>query len=142
MRLILLPALLAAALVAADAEHAKADALADGVAAIPGEVEDIRFAGSWSEGDEGGIYRILLTRSGSPITARLFVQWIAVGGDGPKVARSVEIEEFGALKIDLLDFAAESDVDGLAVHIESVDGDAYELFVTGPEDHRFGRASN
>jgi hypothetical protein len=143
MRLILLPAVLAVALVAASGtQHARADALADAVGTIPGEVEDIRFAGSWSEGDEGGIYRIVLARSGSPIAARLFVQWIAVAGSGPKVSRSVEIGEFGALKVDVVDFFAESDADGLAVHIESVSGDGYELFVTGPDDYRFGRASN
>jgi hypothetical protein len=142
MRPILLPAVLAAALAAMSVQHAVADALSDGVAAMPGEVEDIRFAGSWTEGDEGGVYRIVLTRSGSPIAARLFVQWIAVGNDGPQVAHTVEIEEFGALQIDVLDFSGETDADGLAVHIESVDGDAYELFVTGPDDYRFGRASN
>jgi hypothetical protein len=142
MRLIVLPALLAAALVAASAEHAKADALADGVAAIPGEVEEVRFAGSWSEGDEGGLYRVVLARSGSPVAARLFVQWIAVGSEGPKVVRSVEIEEFAALRTDVVDFFAEADADGLAVHIESLNGDAYELFVTGPDGYRFGRASN
>lgn len=142
MRITLLPAVLAAALAAMSAQHAVADALSDGVAAIPGEVEEIRFAGSWSEGDDGGLYRIVLTRSGSPIAARLFVQWIAVGNSGPQAVHTVEIEEFGALKTDVLDFSAESDADGLAVHIESVDGDAYELFVTGPDDYRFGRASN
>jgi hypothetical protein len=143
MRLAILPAFLAILLVCGTGvERARADALADGVAAIPGEVEQIQFAGSWSEGDEGGVYRIVLTRSGSPIAARLFVQWIAIGDDGPHVTHTAEIEEFGALKIDVLDFSGETDADGLAVHIESVEGDTYELFVTGPEDYRFGRASN
>jgi hypothetical protein len=143
MRLALFPALLALVLVAAfGAVTARADAVSDGVAAIPGEVEDIQFAGSWTEGDEGGVYRLVLTRSGSPIAARLFVQWVAIGNDGPRVAHSVEIEEFGALKIDVLDFSGETDGDGLAVHIEAVSGDAYELFVSGPDDYRFGRASN
>jgi hypothetical protein len=143
MRLILLPAVLAAALAAATGtQHARADALADAVATVPGEVEEIRFAGSWTEGDESGIYRIVLTRSGSPIAARLFVQWIAVGNEGPRVAHSIEIAELGALNIDVLDFSGETDADGLAVHIESVDGDAYELFVTKPDEYRFGRASN
>lgn len=143
MRTAFIKVLLAVALVAvAPAFVAQADTLSDGVAAIPGEVEEVRFAGSWTEGEESGVYRLVLTRSGSPIAARLFVQWIAVDHEGPKVAHSVEIEEFGALKIDVVDFAGETDADGLAVHIESVSGDGYELFVSGRDEYRFGRASN
>lgn len=136
-----IPTLLAIVLLAG-AQQARADALADGVAAMPGAVEVVRFAGNWTEGDTAGVYRVVLARSGSPIAARMFIQWVAVGSEGASVKHSVEIEEFAALKTDIVDFFAESDTDGLAVHIESINGDGYELFVSGPESHRFGRASN
>jgi hypothetical protein len=123
-------------------QPARADALADAVAAIPAGVEEVRFAGSWSAGDKGGTYRVVVLRSsGKPITARLFLQWIALG-EAPSVAESVEIKEFSELKVDVADVVAESDVDGLAVHVESTQGDGYELFASGPGDYRFGRASN
>ena len=146
MRTNLFLAVCALVLIAGSAgQPARADALADAVAAIPAGVEEVRFAGSWTEGDQGGTYRIIVLRSGGkPVTARLFVQWIALGSDGARVARSVEIEEFAALKADIADFFAEADADGLAVHIESAgsDGAGYELFITGSNDYRFGRASN
>ena len=123
-------------------QPARADALADAVAAIPAGVEEIRFAGSWTAGDKGGTYRVIVLRSsGKPIAARLFVQWIALGAD-VSVAKSVEIEEFAELRVDVADVFAESDIDGLAVHVESTQGDGYELFASGPGDYRFGRASN
>ena len=142
-----LPFAIAVLVVAAalSGQPARADALADAVAVIPAGVEEVRFAGSWTEGDQGGTYRIIVLRSSAkPVTARLFVQWIALGGDGARVARSVEIAEFAALKADIADFFTEADADGLAVHIESAgsDGAGYELFITGPNDYRFGRASN
>jgi hypothetical protein len=138
--LLAIPALLLIA--GLSGQPVRADALADAVAAIPAGVEEIHFAGSWSAGDAGGTYRVIVLRTGGkPITARLFLQWIALG-DEPSIAQSVEIEEFAALKVDVADVFLESDVDGLAVHIESTQGDGYELFASGPGEYRFGRASN
>lgn len=126
-----------------------ADDLADGIAAIPGAVEDVRIGGTWEADGDSGIYRIVVSRSGgNEITARLFVQWVAYRpAGGVSVVRSIEIAEFGALGVDIEDFASESDADGLAVFIRTIDpagGNdlAYELFVFGPDDYRFGPASN
>jgi hypothetical protein len=72
---IAVPALL---LSLAFAAPACADALSDGIAALPGSVEDVKIAGTWQDGGKSGAYRVIISRSGGDaVTARLFVQWIA-----------------------------------------------------------------
>jgi len=128
---------------------ARADEVADGVAAIPGAVDEVRVGGTWADGDNSGIYRIVVTRSGGDeVTARLFVQWVAYQGDGgATVQHSIEIKEFAALNVDIDDFTSESDADGLSVFIRTIDPNgpndlAYELFVFSPTEYRFGPATN
>jgi hypothetical protein len=127
----------------------RADEVADGVAAIPGAVDEVRIGGTWAEGDDSGVYRIVITRSGGDqVTARLFVQWVAYTDDGgAAVTNSIEIEEFAALNVDIDDFTSESDADGLSVFIRTIDPAgaddlAYELFVFSPSEYRFGPATN
>jgi hypothetical protein len=135
--------LAAALLVALSGAPAYADEVSDAVAAIPPGVEEIYFAGSWSAADKGGTYRVVVVRStAKPITARIFVQWIALDTSGASVAQSVEVKEFAELKADAADVFAEGDVDGLAVHIESASGDGFELFASAPGEYRFDRSSN
>mgnify|MGYP000938458860 CR=1 FL=1 len=126
-----------------------ADALFDGIAALPGNVEDVRVGGTWEKDGHSGVYRILVARKGGDvITARMFVQWVAYQDDGDSVVQStLEVRELGDLAVDVVDFTSESDADGLSVFIQTLDpnGSAdenYELFVHGPDDYRFGPASN
>ena len=128
---------------------ARADEVADGVAAIPGAVDEVRIGGTWADGNDSGVYRIVVTRSGGDeVTARLFVQWVAYDDEGGAAVRhSIEIKEFAALKVDIDDFTSESDADGLSVFIRTIDPNgtndlAYELFVFSPTDYRFGPATN
>lgn len=125
---------------------ARADALADAVAALPPAVEEVRLGGLWTDGDRSGTYRVIVTRSGEQaVTARLFVQWIAHDGGG-KVDHSIEITELGALAVDITGVNAEPSDDGLALYIDTLAADGteqlYELFVQSPEEYRFGPASN
>ena len=65
------------------ATPAFSDALSDGIAALPGSVEDVRIAGTWQKEGKSGAYRVIVSRSGGDaVTARLFVQWIAYGEAG------------------------------------------------------------
>lgn len=129
---------------------ARADQIADGIAAIPGAVDEVRIGGTWADGDNNsGVYRIVVTRSGGDeVTARLFVQWVAYDDDGgAAVQHSIEIKEFADLNVDIDDFSSESDADGLSVFIRTIDPNgtndlAYELFVFSPTDYRFGPATN
>ncbi len=127
----------------------RADPVAEGVAAIPGAVDEVRIGGTWADGAKSGVYRIVVTRGGgNEVTARLFVQWVAYSDDGgAKVQHSIEIKEFAALKVDIDDFTSESDKDGLSVFIRTTDPNgsndlSYELFVFSPTDYRFGPATN
>ncbi len=128
---------------------AAADEVAKGVAAIPGAVDEVRIGGTWADGADSGVYRIVVTRGGGDqVTARLFVQWVVYVDDGGATVRnSIEIKEFADLKVDLDDFTAELDDDGLTVFIRTIDPNgsddlAYELFVFSPTDYRFGPATN
>ena len=139
----------ALALSLAFAAPAFADALSDGVAALPGGVEDVRIAGTWQNEGKSGAYRVVIARSGGDaVTARLFVQWIAYGEAGEStVENSMEIAEFAPLNLDIVDFVSESDADGLSVYIETIDpsgsaDEQYELHIFGPNDYRFGPATN
>jgi hypothetical protein len=133
----------------AAAAPARADDIFDGIAKMPGAVEDVRIGGTWENGGTTGAYRVVVARTGGDaITARLFVQWIAYqDGGGAAVDNTIEIKELGALKVDVIDFNSESDSDGLSVYIQTLNpnggGDqTYELFVTSPTEYRFGPASN
>jgi hypothetical protein len=125
------------------------DELADGIAAIPGAVEDVRVGGTWQNDENSGVYRIAIARTGgNAVTARMFVQWIAYGDTGSStVEHSMEIAEFDELDLDVVDFLSESDAEGLSIYIEAIDPESgndeqYELFVFGRDDYRFGTASN
>ena len=131
------------------ARAAFADPLLDGLAALPGNVEDVRVGGTWERDGNSGFYRVIVSRSGGDgVTARLFVQWVIYQEDGSATVRdTVEITELADLKIDVIDFSSESDADGLSVYIRTLDpnGSAdqnYELTVTSPGQHKFGPASN
>lgn len=126
-----------------------ADDIADGVALLPGAVEDVRVAGTWSRGDETGVYRILIARTGgNAVSARLFVQWVAYLPDGRSVLQdSMEITELADLGIDIVDYISESDTDGLTVYIQADNpeiggADTFELFVFAPGDYLFDEATN
>jgi hypothetical protein len=138
-----------AACVAATATAARSDQLSDGVALLPGPVEDVRVGGTWDRDGQSGIYRIVVARSGgNDVVARLFIQWVAYHNDGNStLIDSIEIDDLAALGIDIIDFISESDADGLTVYIQAdnpdPDGDqSFELFVFAPDDYMFGPASN
>ncbi len=126
-----------------------ADDLANAVTALPGAVEDIRVSGTWEREDRSGSYRIVIARNGlDPVTARLFVQWIAYEVDGTAVVdNSVEIKELASLGLDIVDYMTESDADGLSVFLDTLnptDGldETYELHLFSPTEYIFGPATN
>jgi hypothetical protein len=126
-----------------------ADEIADGVAAMPGAVEDVRIGGTWQREGKAGTFRIVVARrGGNDVTARMFVQWVSYEIDGTAtVEDSIEIMELANLAVDVVDFTSESDVDGLTVYIQTLNpNDAtdltYELFVFSPTEYRFNEASN
>jgi hypothetical protein len=127
----------------------RADEVADGIATMPGGVEDVRIGGTWQDGNKSGVFRIVIVRTGgNAVTARLFVQWVAYGDTGDAtVEHSLEVAEFAELDLDIVDYVSESDPEGLSVYIETIDpegaaSEQYELFVFGPDDYRFGTATN
>ncbi len=126
-----------------------ADAVLDGLKTLPGSVEDVRVGGTWDQGGKSGIYRIIVSRSGGdPITARLFVQWVAYDDSGgAAVTDTIEIKEFAALNVDIQDFTSDSDSDGLTVYIQTLDPNSdnnpsYQLVVNSPTRYKFGVAPN
>ena len=128
---------------------ALADTLSEGVATMPGGVEDVRIGGTWQDGNKSGVFRLVIVRTGgNAVTARLFVQWVAYGDTGEAtVEHSLEVAEFADLDLDIVDYVSESDPEGLSVYIETIDpegaaSEQYELFVFGPDDYRFGTATN
>lgn len=128
---------------------ARADALLDGVAAIPGIVEDVRIGGTWDRDGESGVYRIIVARSGGQsVTARMFIQWVAYQDDGGAAVRdTIEIKEFAELNVDLVDYTSESDENGLSIVIQTLDPNGsndldYDLTVVSPTQYKFGPASN
>ena len=142
-------AVLFAACLVAGAHPALADPLLDGLKALPGTVEDVRVGGTWERGGKSGIYRIIVSRSGGdPITARLFVQWVAYDDSGgADVTDTIEIKEFADLKVDVQDFTSDSDSNSLTVDIQTLDPNSsnnqtYELVVTSPTQYKFGAAQN
>ncbi len=144
---LLISAAFAALISAASPSHA--DTLADGIVAMPGQVEEVRVGGTWERGGNSGIYRVIVARTGGQaVTARLFVQWVTYTDDGgAKVENTLEIAEFNDLGVDIIDFNSESDADGLSIFIQTLNpngatDDNYELFIDGPSEYRFGHASN
>lgn len=140
---------LVAGLAVGAALPAYADAVFDGIAALPGAVEDVRVGGTWEKDGKSGAYRIVVARSGTDqITARLFIQWVAYDdAGGASLEQTIEIGELAALKLDIVDFSSESDEEGLAVYIQTLNptGDvdeSYELFVISPTEYRFGPESH
>lgn len=128
---------------------ARADALDDAVAAIPGEIEEVRLVGSWTMDDRQGGYRVVIARAGEDLSAsRLFVQWLSVGDDGSvQLDHHQEIAELAELAVELVDYHAESDSEGLSLFLDTFDAandssQTYELFIFGPDDYQFGPASN
>ena len=126
-----------------------ADEISDGVAKLPGAVEEVRIAGTWDGDGKSGAYRVVIARSGgNAVTARMFVQWLAYQQDGSAtLENTVEITELADLKVDVVDFTSESDADGLAVYIQTLDPNGsqdqnYELFVFSPTNYRFGPSTN
>jgi hypothetical protein len=126
-----------------------ADDVSDGVAKLPGAVEEVRIGGTWDSDGKSGAYRVVIARSGgNAVTARLFVQWIAYQEDGTAtLENTVEIKELADLKVDIVDFTSESDADGLSVYIQTLDPNGsqdqnYELFVFSPSNYRFGPSTN
>lgn len=139
----------AAGILAAAALPARADAISDGIAALPGVVEDVRIAGTWGQGERIGAYRVVIARTGGEsVTARLFVQWVVYEeGGGASVENSIEIAELDELDIDIVDFTSEADAEGLSLYIQTLNpndpaDESYELFVFSPTEYRFGPASN
>jgi hypothetical protein len=129
--------------------RAKADAISDSVGSLEASVQDVRITGTWQIEGRKGVYRILIARpSVAKPTARLFVQWIATGADGSQtIDRTIEVTELPALKLDIADYVAETDTDGLSVFVETTnpanDSDqSYELILDNDGTYRFGPASN
>jgi hypothetical protein len=140
-----------AALVASAATPALAqsDPILDGIASLPGSVEDVRIVGSWNQGSQSGVYRVLVSRSGGDlVTARMFVQWIVYDDNGgAQVTSTVEIQELAQLGVDVVDFSGSSDGGPLTVNIQTLDpnGNAdknYVLTVNSPTQHTLAPASN
>lgn len=138
-----------AALLALAPLPAAADAIFDGIATLPGSVEDVRIGGTFERDGRIGFYRIVVARTGGEtVTARLFVQWVAYNEDGgATVIGTQEIAELAELGVDIVDFTTEADADGLSVFIQTLDPNGtadqtYDLFVSSPTQYRFGEASN
>ena len=131
------------------APAAFADQLLDGLKTLPGNVEDVRIGGTWDSGGKSGAYRILVARSGGDaVTARMFIQWLVYNDDGTTTLQdTIEIKELADLKVDVVDFTSESDQDGLAVFIRTLDPNGsddlnYELHVASPTQYKFRQAPN
>jgi hypothetical protein len=128
---------------------AEADEFNDTVAAIPGEIEEVRLVGSWEmDGRQGG-YRVVVARAGDDLSvSRLFVQWLSVADTGMvQLDHHQEIVDIADLGVEVVDYRAESDPEGLSLFIDTQKPDSdssqtYELFFFGPDDYQFGPASN
>jgi hypothetical protein len=128
---------------------AQSDSLIDSLNALPGNIEDVRIVGSWNQGGQSGVYRVLVARSGGDmVTARLFLQWLVYDDNGgAKVTDTIEIQEFAQLNVDIVDFNSSSDGNPLTINIQTLDpnGNAdknYLLTVNSPTQHTLTPASN
>jgi hypothetical protein len=127
----------------------RADPISDSVAALPGSIQEVRTVTAGEPDDKKDSYRVIVVRSGSEPTARLFVQWLDQAADGSfTVERTVDIKEMVELKRNIGDFVIETDEDGISIFLELIDPaadgakESYELFLDEDESYRFGPASN
>ena len=127
-----------------------ADPLADQVAALPSDVEDVRILGTWQNGTDTGVYRVVVTRTGTTdLSARMFVQWIAYppGETVGKVTATTELKELGPLATNITDYTFEIDPEMLVIHLETSKADGsqqqpYVAMIRSPESYTFGPPSN
>jgi hypothetical protein len=66
------------------------------LAALPGEVRDVKSAGRWRMSDADGVYRVIVLRVGyEHVADRLYIQWLRNGVDdqSPQVIASVGVSE-------------------------------------------------
>lgn len=137
--LLLLPLLLLA-----PAQPARADAIADRIAQMPGEVEEARIVGDWVDGDEAGAYRLVVARTGvTEIRTRLFVQWLVFAETGTRVKATQEIEELTELGGDLAETSVDMRDGALVLTLELAGPEkvagTYEVIVRAPGDTVFGK---
>ena len=112
-------------------DAARADPLLDGIGKVPGAIEDVRIGGTWEKGGRaastGGDHaerrrrrRRGCSSSGSPIatTAR------------PASTTRSRSRSSTALKVDIVDYTAESDQDGLSVYLETINPTATPSRIT------------
>lgn len=139
-------AAVAVGLIAGAAATASADVVAT---SIPPSVQDVQTLGAWESDNAAGTYRIVITRAGTtPVTTRLYVQWLAIDDAGEaSVTESIEIAELAEFGLDIVDYKSESDADGLTMYVKTLDpadgfDETYELFVFSPTEYIFGPASN
>ncbi len=64
-------------------------------AALPGEVSEVVTGGSWTDGDQKGVYRAMVILPGGGAPAGVFVQLISLPDETavPKVAKSIALKE-------------------------------------------------
>lgn len=67
------------------------------VESVPPEVADVVTGGSWSAGEQGGLYRafVVMSGSGEDFGARIYLQWLALSDDSPvpTVVKTVPVKE-------------------------------------------------
>ncbi len=132
----------------AEAAPPPVDPLFQMIESVPVAITDIRLVGEWSEGDEVGIFRTIVTQDmvlGG--ASRLFVQWLAPGDTGPRIRHQIEIKELVEERINIVDFTAETDQQGLALYLETVAANGgfssgFEVFITAPDEYLFQPISN
>jgi hypothetical protein len=129
---------------------AAADPLADQVAALQTDIEDVRILGTWENGTESGVYRVIVTRTGTAnLSARMFVQWITYppGETAGKVTATSELKELGPLATNITDYTFEIDPEMLVIHLQTSKADGsseqpYVAMIRSPESYTFGPPSN
>ena len=127
---------------------ARADDVASAVAALPAELSGVQLMGSWKDGATSGVYRLIVSRVGSPANERLFVQWLAVDRTGKsRVVDSAEVEEFASLGTTITGTRSKTEADALLVFIDTAGAagsgpSGYELILGPPAEYRFAPFSN
>ncbi len=95
------------------------------VASVPPEVADVVTGGSWSAGDQGGLYRafVIMTDSGGEFGARIFLQWLSLSDDNPvpSVVKTVPIKEINDQNLPnaSIEIEAEEDKDNQTLLVVS-----------------------
>ena len=117
---------------------ARADTVANGIAAMPAEVITLRTGGEWRGGAGGGYYRFVLARSPvRPSAARLFVQWIERRGASEGIVSSVEVAEIARTPTRITDLRLETVSEGTNAFVDVIDlatgaPDEFMLMLGGP----------